>query len=203
MGGRIARLACSWAAVFGVALGVSLLVPAAPAAAHNQLTGSTPRDGARVAEPPEHVELRFLSRVDEDKTKISITGPDDVDATGGQPSFDGKKVSVPFTPGAAGLYIVGYRVVSADGHPISGEVRFTLTTGTPADPSPEPTVAADPTTPGAVETTPAPTTAEAATPVPRSNESSGGWWWAAIAAVVLLAVLATARLLRRRAARRG
>ncbi|GIJ21183.1 copper resistance CopC family protein [Micromonospora lutea] len=204
MVGRIARLARSWAAVFGVALGVSLLMPAAPAAAHNQLTGSTPRDGARVAEAPERVELRFLARVDEDKAEITITGPDNVDATGGQPRFDGKRVSVPFTPGAAGLYTVGYRVVSADGHPISGEVRFTLTTGTPADPSPEPTVAADPTTPGAVETTPAPTTPEAVTPAPSSNESSGGgWWWAAVVAVVLLAVLVVARLIRRRASRRS
>ncbi|MEV2238706.1 copper resistance CopC family protein [Micromonospora sp. NPDC049891] len=185
-----------------MALGVSLLMPAAPAAAHNQLTGSDPRDGARVAEAPERVELRFLARLDKDTTKITITGPDNVDAAGGQPRFAGNRVSVPLTPGAAGLYIVGYRLVSADGHPITGEVRFTLTTNTPADPSPEPSAAA-PTTPAA--TNPAPTTSEAVTPVPRSDESSfgGGWWWAAVAVVPLLAILVAARLIRRRAARRG
>ncbi|MEV4713247.1 copper resistance CopC family protein [Micromonospora sp. NPDC049374] len=193
----------SWAAVLGVAFGVSLLMPAVPAAAHNQLTGSSPRAGARVAEAPDRVELRFLARLDEATTKVTITGPDNVDAAGGQPRFSGNRVSVPFAPGAAGLYIVGYRLVSADGHPITGEVRFTLTTNTPADPSPEPT-AVDPTTSGTTGTTPAPATSEAATPVPRSDESTGGgWWWAAVAALPLLAILVAARLIRRRASRRG
>ncbi|MFY1577978.1 copper resistance CopC family protein [Verrucosispora sp. WMMD703] len=186
-----------------MAFGVSLLMPAVPAAAHNQLTGSSPRDGARVAEAPERVELRFLARLDEDTTKVTVTGPDNVDAAGGEPRFSGNRVSVPFTPGAAGLYVVGYRLVSGDGHPITGEVRFTLTTGTPADPTPEPT-AADPTATGTAASTPAPVTPEAATPMPMSDESSGGgWWWAAVAVLLLLAVLATARLIRRRAARRG
>ncbi|WBB49749.1 copper resistance protein CopC [Verrucosispora sp. WMMA2044] len=192
----------SWAVVLGVAFGVSLLIPAVPAAAHNQLTGSSPREGARVAEAPERVELRFLATVDEDTTKVTITGPDNVDAAGGQPRFAGNRVSVPFAPGAAGLYIVGYRLMSADGHPISGEVRFTLTTDTPADPSPAPTTA-DPTDPGTAESTPAPTTPALVSPVPRSDESSGGgWWWAAVAVLLLLAVLAAARLIRRRSAGR-
>ncbi|GIJ09261.1 copper resistance CopC family protein [Micromonospora andamanensis] len=164
-------MARSWTAVIGVAFGASLLMPAAPAAAHNQLTGSTPRAGARVADAPERVELRFLARLNEQTTTVTITGPDNVDAAGGQPRFAGNRVSVPFTPGAAGLYIIGYRLVSDDGHPISGEVRFTMTTNTPADPTPEPTAAA-PTIPAT--TTPPPTTSEAVTPVPRSDESSGG-----------------------------
>jgi hypothetical protein len=36
--------------------------------------------------------------------------------------------------GPTGKYTVGYRIISADGHPVSGEVSFTLTaagTGTP------------------------------------------------------------------------
>jgi hypothetical protein len=37
--------------------------------------------------------------------------------------------------GPRGVYTIGYRVVSADGHPVSGKVTFTLTkagNGTPA-----------------------------------------------------------------------
>ncbi|MDG4796359.1 copper resistance CopC family protein [Micromonospora sp. WMMD1082] len=199
----------AWAVLFGVAFGVSLLMPATPAAAHNQLTGSSPRDGARVATAPERVELRFLARLDASTTKITITGPDNVDALGGKPRFSGNRVSAPLAPARAGLYIVGYEVVSGDGHPITGEVRFTLTTGTPAE-TPEPTPAdptaatpAPTTAPAEATPTPAPTTPVGATPVPRSDESSGGgWWWAAVAAVPLLAILAVARLIRRRAARR-
>jgi len=33
--------------------------------------------------------------------------------------------------GPAGVYQIGYRVVSADGHPVSGKTSFTLTTAGP------------------------------------------------------------------------
>lgn len=60
MGGRVARVARTWLVVLGVALGGSVL-PASPAAAHNSLTGSSPKDGARVATAPKQIELRFLA----------------------------------------------------------------------------------------------------------------------------------------------
>ncbi|MER7444866.1 copper resistance CopC family protein [Micromonospora avicenniae] len=215
MGGRVARLARFVLAVSGVALGVSFALPAAPAAAHNSLTGSDPRDGARVATAPARIELRFLSRLDPATTKITITGPDNVAAAGGAPSFSGSRVSVPFKSGRAGLYIVGYQVASGDGHPISGEVRFTLTTGTPADPSaspgePSPTpspTGGTPASPVAPSSGPALTAGpDAASPsaatVPTANESDdiSGWLWAA-GALVLLAALAAGLLFRRRSAR--
>ncbi len=207
MGGRIPRVARVWAAVLGVALGVSVLLPAAPAAAHNALTGSDPRDGARVAAAPERIELRFLAKPDPDTTKITVTGPDDIAALGGEPRYSGNRVSVPFAPGKAGRYVVGYQLVSGDGHPITGEIRFTLTTGTPADPTAttEPTATPEASATATAEAEPTPTESpapEQATPMPMAESTGTGWWWAGIAAVVLLAVLATARLLRRRAARR-
>ncbi|MEU4679917.1 copper resistance protein CopC [Micromonospora sp. NPDC023737] len=215
MWGRVARLLRFVLAVSGVALGVSLALPAVPAAAHNSLTGSDPRDGARVATAPARIELRFLSRLDPATTKITIIGPDNVAAAGGAPSFSGSRVSVPFKPGRAGLYIVGYQVASGDGHPISGEVRFTLTTGTPADPSaspgePSPTpswTGGTPAAPVAPSSGPALTAGpDAASPsaatVPTANESDdvSGWLWAA-GALVLLAALAAGLLFRRRSAR--
>ncbi|MFI7080468.1 copper resistance protein CopC [Micromonospora sp. NPDC049903] len=213
MGGRVARTTRSWTVVFGVALGVSLLLPVTPAAAHNQLTSSNPRDGARVATAPERVELRFLARLDEESTTLRVTGPDDVDALGGPARVSGNRISAPFTPGRAGLYVIGYEIVSGDGHPISGEVRFTLTTGTPADPTSSATTAAPaegattavPTTPAPTEATPTPSRSGplVATPMPRSGDSSGAGWWAGIVALVLLVVLVAARLIRRRASRRA
>ncbi|MEV1146764.1 copper resistance protein CopC, partial [Micromonospora sp. NPDC049799] len=126
-------MARTWPVVFGVALGVSLLVPASPAAAHNSLTGSDPRDGARLASAPARIELRFLASLDPASTKVTVTGPDNVPAAGGDVRFAGSRATVAFRPGKAGLYIVGYQVASNDGHPVTGEVRFTLTTGTPAE----------------------------------------------------------------------
>ncbi|MEU7947953.1 copper resistance CopC family protein [Micromonospora taraxaci] len=180
--------------VLGVAFGVSFLAPPTPAAAHNSLTGSDPRDGARVATAPARIELRFLAKPAPATTKITITGPDNVVA-GGPPVFDGSRVRVPFKPAAAGLYIVGYQLASSDGHPVKGEVRFTLTTGTAANPSASPsaaggaapTAAAGPTASGTSSTTPAATATPAGSPVPAAQEGSQvrGWLWTIAAALLV------------------
>ncbi|MFC4022176.1 copper resistance CopC family protein [Micromonospora sp. GCM10011542] len=209
--------------LFGVAFGVSLLFPAAPAAAHNSLTGSDPANGARVATAPTRIELRFLAKPDPGTTRITVTGPDNVAAAGGAPTFTGSRVSVPFRPGRAGLYIVGYQVASGDGHPVTGEVRFTLTTGTAADPSATPSAGGG-TGPGAgtsagspsagslpagspsAATAPAGPTSAAPgapgtspTPVARERaDSADRWWLWTLGGLVLLAALVTGLLLRRR-----
>ena len=103
MGGRVARVARTWVTVLGVTLGASLALPAAP----NSLTGGDPRDGARLAAAPGRVELRFLAAPSPATTKLTITGPDNVPATGGSPTFSGSRVSVPFRPGAAGAVLGG------------------------------------------------------------------------------------------------
>ncbi|WP_410811198.1 copper resistance protein CopC [Micromonospora sp. 067-2] len=212
-----------------MAFGVSLLVPATPAAAHNSLTGSDPRDGARVATAPTRIELRFLAKPSPTTTKITVTGPDNVVA-GGPPAFSGTRVSVPFKPAAAGLYIVGYQVASDDGHPVRGEVRFTLTTGTAADPSAQPSPAggAGPTASAAGPTgsaagpagpagtvggpAPGPSSGTSGSPAPavpasadtlarNASGSSLGWLWG-LGAILVLGALAAGLLLRRRGARR-
>ncbi|MGC5290716.1 copper resistance protein CopC [Micromonospora sp. DT231] len=193
--------------VLGVALGVSFLAPPTPAAAHNSLTGSDPRDGARVATAPARIELRFLAKPAPATTKITITGPDNV-AAGGPPVFAGNRVRVPFTPAAAGLYIVGYQLASSDGHPVKGEVRFTLTTGTAANPSASPSAAAgtspaaSPAAVGAPSAGPASPTpgnsTVSALPAASEQSDSGGrpWLWAL--GGLLLAALAAGLVFRRR-----
>lgn len=212
MGGRVTRTVRVMPVVLGVAFGVSFLVPATPAAAHNQLTGSNPRDGARVATAPARVELRFLAKPSPTTTKITITGPDNVVA-GGTPAFDGSRVRVPFKPAAAGLYIVGYQLASSDGHPVKGEVRFTLTTGTAADPSASPSGAAS-TNPagspsagasavgapsaGPASATPGSSTASTVPAASERSDSGGRWWIWALGGLLLLAALGAGLVFRRR-----
>ncbi|GAA2990188.1 hypothetical protein LV75_002950 [Actinokineospora diospyrosa] len=145
---------------------------AGPALAHNQLVSSTPADKASVDSGPSTIELTFDQPVQagENLNSIVVVGPDGTGQwQGGKAAVRGNVVSAPLRPlGPAGDYRVGYRILSADGHPVSGEIKFTLTaagTGTPAR---------------AAEV--APTTGQAAA------EDDGGvpvWIWIAGAAVLL------------------
>lgn len=196
MGGRVSRPAVVILAVIGGLL--CALLPAGPAAAHNSLASSDPANGARIAKPPAQVRLTFLSRLDPGATKVTITGPDNIPATGGQPVFAGSRVTVPFKPGAAGLYIVAYQVPSDDGHLSKGEVRFTLTVA--ATPTASPSPSAKPSLPAI---TPSPS-ATVARPLTSTAGTGGGgdgasWWpWALIGVLLLAAGTGAVLLVRRR-----
>jgi Uncharacterized protein, homolog of Cu resistance protein CopC len=179
-----------------------VLLPAAPVAAHNSLTGSDPRDGARLDTAPEQVRLTFLSRLDPDTTRVTVTGPDGASVTRGEPTFAGSRVTVPVQPVAAGRYRVRYEVASGDGHPVRGEIEFTLTVG--ATPSVPPTT--EPVTPGVATADPSPS--DSAEPVvaaaqPIAEKDGVPWWPWVLGAVVAAGALAGGLLWRSRAARRA
>jgi hypothetical protein len=58
-----------------------------------------------------------------------VTGPDGSRATSGKPRVDAATVRQPLATGPAGDYTVAYRVVSEDGHPVTGELTFTVSGG--------------------------------------------------------------------------
>lgn len=121
-----------------VLAGLGLFALAAPASAHNSLTGSNPADKAVLDAGPSEVVLTFDQPVQagEGLNSIAVTGPDDQQWQGGSATVDSNVVTVPVRElGPSGTYTIGYRIVSADGHPVSGELTFTLSTagdGTPA-----------------------------------------------------------------------
>ncbi|WP_326567500.1 copper resistance CopC family protein [Amycolatopsis rhabdoformis] len=117
--------------------GVALLGTATPALAHNVLISSDPADSASVTTGPAKVTLTFDQYVQNaDVNQIAVTGPDGNQWAEGPVTVENNVISAPLRPlGPAGKYTVGYRILSADGHPVSGEIPFTLTkagTGTPA-----------------------------------------------------------------------
>jgi methionine-rich copper-binding protein CopC len=118
--------------------GLGLFALAAPASAHNSLISSNPSNEASLDAGPQTVVLTFDQPVQEGEglNSVAVTGPDGTQWQGGPAKVDSNVVSAPVRAlGPAGVYTVGYRIVSADGHPVSGKVTFTLTkpgTGTPA-----------------------------------------------------------------------
>ncbi|MGA8047595.1 MAG: copper resistance CopC family protein [Dermatophilaceae bacterium] len=138
---------------------VALLVIAglvAPAVlAHAQLLSSNPTSGATLPTADE-VSLTFSEDINADFVQIVAEGPDG-DIADGDPVVAGAVVTQPIAPIGSGLHTVTYRVVSADGHPVSGSVTFTLTDVATESPTTD-------------ATTVAPETPEPATPV--SNDEA-------------------------------
>ncbi|WP_162795422.1 copper resistance CopC family protein, partial [Nonomuraea lactucae] len=106
-----------------------------PALAHNVLIGSDPKDGATLPAAPGRITLVFDQPVRQGYVQVGVTGPDGTARADGAAVVVAEKVTVKVKPLAAnGEYLVGYRILSADGHPVTGKITFTLAAG-PATPS--------------------------------------------------------------------
>ncbi|MEU8560528.1 copper resistance CopC family protein [Streptomyces cyaneofuscatus] len=178
--------------VVPAALG-TLLMGAPLAAAHTDLDSSTPVAEASLAEVPESVTLTFSDPMDQKYAKVAVTSPDKQVVSQGTPQVDGKRVTIALDPQApAGEYSVGYRVVSADGHPVSGSYSFTVQTQK-ASPSPTASASEAPTDPSK------PLAPAAGAPAAAASDGSPGLSTAAVTtAGVLLAAGATGYILFRR-----
>lgn len=120
--------------VLGSLLGVAVAVggPAEPAAAHANLIGSDPANGTVLSEPPERVILRFSESVRLIPDRIVVVGPDGEVVPGDAPSAAGSEVTVPVAENKdIGTYLVSYRVVSQDSHPVFGSVTYSV--GAPSE----------------------------------------------------------------------
>lgn len=118
--------------------GLGLFAMAAPASAHNSLTDSNPQDETSLDAGPQQVVLTFDQPVQEGEglNSVAVTGPDGKEWQDGPATVDSNVVTAPVRElGPKGTYTIGYRIVSADGHPVSGQLKFELTVagnGTPA-----------------------------------------------------------------------
>lgn len=121
--GRAARFAGP--ALVGAAL-LFALAPAGPAAAHNSVVGTAPVAGASVVEQPGEVSLTTSDVLIEvgGGNSIDVIGPDGRHYATECAAVDATTAWAPVQLGAAGEYTVRWRLVSADGHPISGEFAF-------------------------------------------------------------------------------
>lgn len=164
--------------------GVGLLLGTAPAFAHTRLEGSDPADGASLSAAPQKVTLTFNEAIPAEFTTITVIGPDGTAYQTGPVTAGDDSVSTAVLPlGPAGRYQVGYRVVSDDGHPVSGSLAFTMTTAATPPTTPPTTGAATAPTTGAAAA-PAPVTAQASAPPP-DDGGAPVWPWI-VGAVVLV-----------------
>ncbi|GAA4583800.1 hypothetical protein GCM10023194_22030 [Planotetraspora phitsanulokensis] len=179
------------AAVALVACAATLLI-ATPARAHNVLIGSDPRQGAVLATMPGKVTLTFDQAVRRDFARIAVTGPDGARYEQGDVGVSGNGIFVALRgQGPSGTYSIGYRIVSNDGHPVTGTVSFAVGNATTGQTGasgglPGPGTTMGPATGGIVASGVAP-------PV---SASSGAWVWGLLAATAALLALAAFGLIR-------
>jgi len=149
---------------------VLVLAPAPMAWAHTELVLSDPADGAALAVDPSEVLLAFSEELIPSTVSVSVADGTGFVVTVAAPDVDGADVSFPWPPALTGPdYTVNSRVVSQDGHPVSGSLSFTG-----AGPSVGESSASAPPVPSAgtspAETSPAPV-AVSAEPGPAAQDS--------------------------------
>lgn len=155
----------------GAAL-VTSVISAAPASAHAVLVGISPAADAKLTTAPTQVVVEFNEPVGSTFTTVAVTNvATGVNLSSGKPTVLGGKVTQPLGPEmASGAYRIAYKVSSGDGHPVTGESKFTLTLA--ARTSPAASAAAPSASPSkATPSSPATATLSAAGP----TAEQGGW----------------------------
>jgi methionine-rich copper-binding protein CopC len=117
------------AAAIAAVAAVLMLAPS-PASAHDDLLGSDPEDGVVLETAPAQVELRYSAEpLDEPGgTIVRVVDPEGAEVQQGEPEVVDNAVIQAIAADAAvvGTYTVTWRVVSSDGHAISGELLFSV-----------------------------------------------------------------------------
>lgn len=132
----------------------TVVLPAGPAAAHTELVSSSVTPSDPVPASTEEVVLTFSGDVRPELSTVVVTGAAGQDLTRGRPAAEGGRLVQPLAaPLPAGTLTLAYRVVAADGHPLTGTLPFQVVAG------------AQPALPAAAATTAG--TAAAAPPVVR------------------------------------
>ena len=114
--------------------------------AHSQLVSSTPTNGATLATAPAEVVFTFDENLLPDLDTISINTERGENVASKQVEPVANSISMPWPNTiTSGTYQVAYRIVSGDGHPVTGAITFTIGT---ASASPDVTNSVAPTQDG-------------------------------------------------------
>jgi methionine-rich copper-binding protein CopC len=124
-----------------------LLMSATAASAHTSVVTTTPLYKSTLTEMPLQISIEFTDELmtigDEKVNTISITAPDQGELSLTSVTLDKNLITanLPDLDYQDGTYLVSYRVVSADGHPVSGS--YPLYLNAPSAPDSQPVAQED------------------------------------------------------------
>jgi len=108
-------------------LAALLLALPMPAAAHAIIVAAEPAVDAVVHAPMARVTLRFNSRIDADRSRLTLMSPDGATRTLPLAPGDGPDVLAAVIQGLAlGRYRLRWQVLAIDGHITRGDIPFTV-----------------------------------------------------------------------------
>lgn len=109
-----------------VALG-ALLAPAGPAEAHAALLSATPAPGSVIGSSPTEIVVHFSEAVTPVDGRVQVLAPDGKRISG-TATASGSTLRIPVRKPShpLGTYLVSYRVISADTHPVGGALTFSV-----------------------------------------------------------------------------
>jgi copper transport protein len=105
-----------------------VLVPAVPAFAHATLTGADPKPDSVLTSAPRQVTLTYDEAVDIKLGQLRVVAPDGSTASVGKPGKPHPNQVRVRLAGTLrdGTYLVSWRVISADSHPVAGGYTFSI-----------------------------------------------------------------------------
>jgi copper resistance protein C len=106
---------------------------ALPAQAHDQLIDQTPKDGETLQAGIVEIKLNFnneLLNLGDSGAEILVLNAAGEQQNPGCALIEGRDATIQLSLADAGKYSVAWRVVSSDGHPISGDFEFNLENST-------------------------------------------------------------------------
>jgi len=122
--------------VAGVLLGLlGAVLLATPAQAHAALVSTYPTRDSVVAEAPRQVVLSFTEGVTPVPGRVVVLGPDGSRVDEDASRATGVQLLIPIRSGAPrGTYLVSFRVISQDSHPVAGSFAFSVGAPSPGGP---------------------------------------------------------------------
>lgn len=108
----------------------TLAMPTNTAFAHDWLVSSNPGDGERLESAPSEMKMTFSGVIMDLGTElalINITAEEFIDIDN-EVALDNGLMTLALPPLEVGAYAMNWRVVSEDGHPVSGTIHFAVGT---------------------------------------------------------------------------
>lgn len=163
--------------------------------AHTTLTESNPSEGEVLSTQPENIELEF-GTVIEEGSSMTLSGPEASIELGEITVSDNIMASEVTTQLPNGQYIIDWKIIGEDGHPIEGQILFGVDVEAPQEEIAEETPEEEPAIEKESDETAENETAEAAETAQSEEENSNVWVTVLIVAAIILVAAGMVKLMK-------